>query len=138
MIRSWSKTQGGVTLSSTEAELAGLVKTTGEVIGMAGIMLDLDDKCAEKAMVFADASAALGLAERRGVGSVRDLDTKMLWAQEQLIKELVEYQKVAGSLNPADMGTKHLEAESIRRHMASYNLHEKKGRPGAAPGETKW
>ena len=36
------------------------------------------------------------------------------------------------------MGTKHLDAESIRRHMASYDLHEKKGRPGAAPGETRW
>ena len=138
LIRSWSKTQGGVTLSSAEAELAGLVKTTGEVLGVGGGMRDLGDSCAEKAMVYADASAALGIAERRGVGSVRHLDTRMLWVQEQLIKELVEYQKVAGSLNPADMGTKHLDAESIRRHMASYDLHEKKGRPGAAQGEPKW
>ena len=76
MIRSWSKTQGGVTLSSAEAELAGLVKTTGEVLGLAGVMRDLGGDCAEKAIVYADASAALGIAERRGVGSVRHLDTR--------------------------------------------------------------
>ena len=73
-------------------------------------------------MIFADALAALGIAERRGVGSVRHLDTRMLWMQEQLIKELVEYQKVSGSLNLAGMGTKHLDAETIARHLASYRL----------------
>ena len=74
-------------MSSAEAELAGLVKTTSEVLGMTSMLKDLGCECSEKALVFADASAALGISERRGVGSVRHLDTRLLWVQEKIIKE---------------------------------------------------
>ena len=41
LVRSWSKTQAGIALSSAEAELAGIVRTTAEIIGFAGMMRDL-------------------------------------------------------------------------------------------------
>ena len=50
----------------------------------------------------------------------------------------MKYIKIAGTINPADMGTKHLEAETIRRHMKSWDLEVEEGRPNAAPGKTTW
>ena len=41
LVRSWSKTQGCVTKSSAEAELAGAVKTTSEVLGCSAMVKDL-------------------------------------------------------------------------------------------------
>ena len=48
------------------------------------------------------------------------------------------YNKIAGSVNPADMGTKHLDSEAIRRHMLSWNLEFMEGRSAVAPGKTEW
>ena len=70
--------------------------------------------------------------------AARNLDTRRLWVQEKVVKEVVEYRKVAGTVNPADLGTKHLDRESILRHMKSWGLEEKEGRPGVAPGEKEW
>ena len=61
-----------------------------------------------------------------------------MWIQEKAVKEVVEFRKVAGTVNPADLGTKHLERESIQRHMRSWALEEKAGRPKIAPGERQW
>ena len=69
-----------------------------------------------------DASAALGIAQRRGAGSVRHIDTRLLWIQEQEAKEKTAYTKIAGTINPADLGTKHSEQEAVARHMRSWSL----------------
>ena len=75
LVRSWSKTQSGIALSSAEAELAGVVRTTAEMIGFAGMMKDLGSVLPGKSYIYADASAALGIIQRKGVGSIRHLDT---------------------------------------------------------------
>ena len=85
LVRSWSKTQAGIALSSAEAELAGVVRTTAEVIGFAGVMRDLGRTMPGKGYVYADASAALGIIQRKGVGSIRHLDTRLLWIQEKAV-----------------------------------------------------
>ena len=103
LVRSWSKTQAGIALSSAEAELAGVVRTTAEVIGFAGMMKDLGRTLTGKGYVYADASAALGIIQRKGVGSIRHLDTRLLWIQEKAVKEVVEFKEVAGTVNPADL-----------------------------------
>ena len=36
------------------------------------------------------------------------------------------------------MGTKHLDSESIKRHMTSWNLEFLEGRSAVAPGKTQW
>ena len=99
---------------------------------------DLGGVVKQKTVVYADASAALVIIQRRGVGAIRHLDTRLLWVQEQAVKDLVECQKVAGSINPADLGTKALEAEAIERHLANYRFRQLRGRPHIAPGQTKW
>ena len=62
-IRSWSKTQATIALSSAEAELIALVKSTTEGIGMTSLMRDVGRS--GKVQVYADASAALGIVARK-------------------------------------------------------------------------
>ena len=125
-------------MSSAEAELTGIVKTTAEVIGMAALMEDLGARCEERAYIYTDASAALGVIERRGTGNIRHLDTRLLWVQERQLRNYIEFLKVAGLDNPADMGTKHLDVASIRKHLEKWGLKVLKGRPQVAPGATVW
>ena len=75
--------------------------------------------CAEfripiEVQVFADASAALSVAARKGCGRMRHLRLGHLWIQERAQSGEISYYKVAGQRNPADLMTKHLKGERIR------------------------
>ena len=138
LIRCCSKTQATIALSSAEAELGGIVKISAEVLGLSAMMADLGISLEEKALIYADASAALGIVQRKGAGNIRHINTRMLWVQEQEAKDKMRYLKVAGTINPADLGTKHLEPEAIARHLRSWDLHAEEGRAEIAPGKTTW
>ena len=74
LIRTWSKTQGAVTLSSGEAELAATTKGASEALGILTMIEEMGMKATGRLHV--DASAALGIAQRAGVGRIRHLDTR--------------------------------------------------------------
>ena len=86
---------------------------------MGAVYRDLGITLMGKALIQADASAALGVVQRKGAGAIRHLETRLLWVQEQEIKKKIEYIKIAGTINPADLGTKHLDGESMKRHLKS-------------------
>ena len=75
-----------------------------------------------------DASAALGILERRGVGRVRHLDVGALWLQEQHLREVIEFVKVSGTANPADLMTKHLSRDLIDQYMVHMGVALREGR----------
>ena len=85
MIKMWSKTQATVALSSAEAELYATVKASSESMGMISMLKDYGKPMTTH--VFGDASAALAIIARRGVGRVRHLDTSYLWVQEKAASE---------------------------------------------------
>ena len=58
--------------------------------------------------VLVDASAALGVAQRKGLGKLRHLHTGSLWIQEPELKNRIKLWKVNGSLNTSDMMTKNV------------------------------
>ena len=58
--------------------------------------------------IWADASAALGIVGRQGLGKVRHLDTNVLWVQEAALRKQLIYCKVKGEHNIADLMTKYL------------------------------
>ena len=72
-----------------------------------------------KLKVKTDSSAALGTCNRIGLGKSRDVQTRFLWAQEQLAAGHFELEKVETSKNIADICTKSLNAEAARRHVKS-------------------
>ena len=128
-IKGWSRTQGSITLSSAEAELVAMVKTAAEVMGILAMMKDLDDK--GKAVVYADSSAALGIADRKGSGKLRHINIGLLWIQEKQERKEVECKKIKGEANPADLMTKYMTAAKAEAHRTRLNQHLARGRAEA-------
>ena len=83
--------------------------------------------------MFPDASAALGIVQRIGLGKLRHLDTSFLWIQEVNYKRDIDYGKVAGAENPADIGTKHLDVATMEKHLHGMKFRFAVGRSVLAP-----
>lgn len=83
--------------------------------------------------VYADASAALGIVQRRGVGKLRHIRTQSLWLQEAIATKRIHFEKVDGSRNPADLLTKHLAEILMDRHMKVIGALPEDGRASTAP-----
>ena len=66
LIKSWSRTQAIVALSSGEAELYGMVKASAELLGAMSAMRDFGNEL--KGHVLGDSSAALGIVSRQCLG----------------------------------------------------------------------
>ena len=115
MIKSWSSTQANVTLSSGEAEYYGLVKGASVAIGVKSMHAEMGIHV--RIRVSTDASAAKGIASRRGLGKVSHIEVHQLWVQDKVASGEIEVRKVDGKANIADMLTKHVTAEDIRVHM---------------------
>ena len=118
-------------LSSAEAELHGIVKASSESMGMRSLCRDLAMKI--DADVLTDASAALAIVSRQGVGRVRHLDTSLLWIQEKAARKEIVHCKVDGKENPADILTKAVPSELIERHCGRLQFEFKSGRADLAP-----
>ena len=54
---------------------------------------------------------------RRGLGKLRHLDTNYLWIQEKAAKGDLNFKKVAGVDNGADLFTKTLSWNEIQSHI---------------------
>ena len=107
-LRTYSVTQKFVTLSSAEAELMALVRASSEAIGMCQLAATWG--LSLEASIFVDSSAALAVTHRRGCGKLRHVRIGHLWVQEAHAAGSLNFRKVAGGSNPADLLTKHLGA----------------------------
>ena len=113
----WCKTQAVVALSSAEAVLYGLVRASAETMGLISMYKDLGTHM--NGVVLGDASAALAIVARRGLGKLRHLDTKYLWIQEKAAKGDLNFKKVAGVDTGAELFTKTLSWNEIQSHTTN-------------------
>ena len=79
LVNAYSRTQSNIALSSGEAEYYAAVSTALEALGLVAMTEDFG-------YLYADASAAIGVANREGLGRIRHLDTQSLWLQHALRK----------------------------------------------------
>ena len=131
LIKHWSSTQRVVTLSSGEAELAGIVKGAAEALGLKSLALDLGRDA--KIRIYADSSAAIGICRRSGIGKVRHLAVGQLWVQERIRLKEFELFKVQGWFNLADALTKHVPRDTADRHLTGMAVCRATGRAESAP-----
>ena len=131
LVKHWSLTQSTVALSSAEAELGGICKGTSISMGLTAVARDLGFEW--KLVVQTDASAAIGVCRRRGLGKIRHLATADLWIQDKLRCREFELVKIPGQQNVADMLTKHVDRATLERHMMALGLREAYGRAQSAP-----
>ena len=115
VLRSWSHTQRTVALSSGEAELTALVKGSCEGLGLKALMADWGEDY--DVVVYADASAALGVVGRKGAGKLRHVHIGQLWVQDKAADEEIRYRKIQGEKNPGDLMTKNNGYVIMQSHL---------------------
>ena len=86
------------------------------------------------AVVHVDASAAIGITQRKGLGKLRHLDTQSLWIQDAVRTKRVGVEKVPGTDNVADIGTKHLDGPNLDKLLKKLGVEFRDGRAVSAPG----
>ena len=80
--------------------------------------------------MHSDATAAIGIRKRRGLGKIRHLHTADLWVQERTRNGDIELLKVLGTENPADAFTKYGAMEAA---LKGTNQEFRNGRALGAP-----
>ena len=78
--------------------------------------------------VMIDASAAKGIASRRGVGKVRHLHVSTLWPQQAVHERRLRLQKQPGKENVADLGTKYFAGPTLDHCIRLPSLRERAGK----------
>ena len=93
----------------------GHALTKGASRAVGTVAMAADSPKVLKPRVRVDARASKGIAFRRVVGKVRHLHTEALWVQEAVARHELVIEKLLGSQNLADMGTKHLAAREMQK-----------------------
>ena len=83
--------------------------------------------------IKADASAAQGIANRKGLGKVHHIEVNQLWVQDRVARGDLTLEKINGKENVADNITKHVNAEDIRVHLHRTGQAIVQGRHEIAP-----
>ena len=130
-VKHWSKTQSTIALSSGEAELVGIGSGCAQGLGLQSLAADMGWTL--KLSVHSDATAALGIAKRRGLGKIRHLHCTDLWIQERVRNKDLELHKVLGSENPADIFTKYVDAAIMENTLHKMMFFFMEGRAKMAP-----
>ena len=81
-VKHWSTTLSTVCLSSGEAELRGIGDGLAQAIGLQSIARDMGLHW--RIGLYANATAAIGIARRKGIGRICHLDFADLWIQIQI------------------------------------------------------
>jgi hypothetical protein len=130
-IKHWSLTQTTIALSSGEAELGGICRGATIALGLQSLASDLGITL--NLEILTDATAAIGICRRRGLGKIRHLHVSDLWVQDRLRRGDFKLTKIPGADNPADILTKHVPRDVLMKHMAFMGLTAEGGRAGSAP-----
>ena len=116
-VKTWSRTQATVALSSAESELGAAVKASAEALGLIATAQELDMRMS--ATVLLDSSACHGIIRRQGSGKLKHIRTQQLWVQEAAAAKRITYCKVPRELNLSDLLTHHWDAGPGERMLSA-------------------
>ena len=130
-LKSWAKTLPVIALSTGEAELGAVVKGATEGLGLQAGLQDMGVDAGIQ--LKSDATAAIGIVSRLGLGKVRHLAVADLWVQQCIRSGKIACCKVPGPENASDAMTKALDGPLLWQHMHAIGLRKLSGRAEAAP-----
>ena len=130
-VKHWAKTQTTISLSSGEAELHGIAMGCAQALGIQSLMRDMGWHAT--IIVHSDATAAIGIARRKGLGKIRHLDVTDLWIQDKIRSKIIQVAKVLGTENMADVLTKYVDRSSLEAAMNRMHMVKTSGRSAMAP-----
>ena len=130
-VKHWAKTQTTISLSSGDAELHGIAYGAAQAMGIRSLCKDMGWVVGIN--LHSDATAAIGIARRKGLGKIRHLDCTDLWIQDKIRSKDMAIFKVLGADNMADILTKYVDRKTIDSALTSMGLVKMSGRPACAP-----
>ncbi len=131
-IKHWATTQNIFAISSGESEYYAVVKSASQAIGLQSMQNDINVSLSG-IEIKTDASAAIGIASRRGLGRVRHIEVAQLWIQEKVAQGKLKLIKVPGQVNLADACTKHVPNDILLYHCEHTMQHAQPGRHSLMP-----
>ena len=132
LIKLYCATQGVEALSSGESEWYALVHTASCGLGLVSLARDMGYDM--ELCLAGDATAASGIAHRRGAGRIRHIETKTLWLQRHITERRILLSKTLGKLGVADVGTKHLSGPELKKLLDMMGFVVATGQSGLALG----
>ena len=118
-----SRTQGGVSLSSGEAEYYAMVsalaeaKQIQEILGECGLQTHI--------VLETDSSAAKACAERPGSGRMKHISVKYRYLQEAVANQEVKVRKIGTKHNVADSLTKGVSQDVLNKMLRELRIEVK-------------
>ena len=83
--------------------------------------------------IITDATAARGMAQRKGLGAVRHVEVHQLWIQDKVHSKEICFEKVGGGSNLADGLTKIVDGKDLAIHDDGIGLENRTERHTEAP-----
>ena len=120
LLKSWSRSQGPVAISSGEAEFYAAIQGACEGLGIKSLLEDLGFYV--QVEVIQDSTASKGTASRAGIGRIKHLDVGWCWIQQTVENGKIILVKINGKCNPADFPTKPKSAKEMARLSEALNF----------------
>ena len=113
MVHFQSRRQRSVSLASCESETIAAVSVMSEGIFLQKLIARITG-IEPEVRLYIDSSSSRQLISRKGLGKARHLDVSLLWVQKM---KNVLVKAIKGVDNPADLGTKALSRDKIRKYL---------------------
>ena len=120
-VASWSKGQSVVSLSSGEAEFCAVTVGVVEGLGMKTLLEEMNFQC--NLTIYSDSSSGRAMCFRIGAGSQKHIEVRHFFVQQLFRDKRLRLEAVRGEENPADLGTKMLQAETLKVLMALAGMY---------------
>ena len=134
-VKQWSKTQTTIALPSGEAELHGTNSGITQGLGLQSTAKDLSFDLTVRA--HSDATAALGIYRRRGLGIIWHLDVADLLPQDKVRSGVIKLCKILGAEDPANIMTNYVEKPLLENMWSKMNIFVMEGRTACAPATAR-
>ena len=117
LLHHWCRVQARVALSTGEAELYAQVRGLQEMLSMKYILEELrpSERSALRCITEVDSTACKGILLRHGVGQLKHLATRTMWAQQVLQREGIEVRRIPRDVNSADCLASHNSPRDLHR-----------------------
>ena len=114
-----------------ESELHGIASGCAQALGVQSLVRDM--RWTVPITVHSDATAAIGIARRKGLGEIRHLDVTDLWIQDNIRSMQIKLLKVLGTEHVADVFTNCVDRTALEKALANVCVFKVEGRPACAP-----
>ena len=120
-IKSYSKGQGVVSLSSGESKYYALVSSASSLLGEVSTAKDWGLQTESE--VYMDASAGIATVSRRGLGKAKHVDIQYHWLQDSVAMRYFRLKKVGPDEMLADVLTKPGAEEKMNKALRGMNFY---------------